>query len=161
KANSIRPGLPSRLDDILAGPLARRPIDRPGRPAIVLRQLIELSYESSIMATALDVSEAVASVLPAKRISGPGQHLDDVIKKQLGAAERERSVARRTAVTDGKPPSTSTLERGEHSTGMIRRIGVDGLSRLDEIEIDPTAVAAPRAKRNSESGGVQALPQDS
>ncbi|HEY5920340.1 MAG TPA: serine/threonine-protein kinase [Kofleriaceae bacterium] len=163
KAVSIRPGLPSRLDDILAGPLARKPIDRPTRPATVLRQLIELSYESSIMATALDVSEAVASVLPAKRISGPGQHLDDVIRKQLGAAERERSVARRTAVTDGKPASTATLERGEHSTGMIRRIGVDGLSRLDEIEaeVDPTAVAAPRAKRASESGGVKALSQDS
>src|SRR5262245_3942401 len=165
RANSIRPGLPSRLDEILAGPLARKPIDRPGRPAIVLRQLIELSYESSIMATALDVSEAVASVLPAKRISGPGQHLDEVIRKQLGAAERERSVARRTAVTDGKPPATEQHDRIDHSTGMIRRIGIDGLSRLEEIEpeaeVDPTAVAAPRAKRNSESGGVKALSQDS
>src|SRR5687768_16554027 len=93
KTSSIRPGLPSRLDDILAGPLARKPIDRPARPAVLLRQLIELSYESSIMATALDVAEAVASVLPAKRISGPGHQLDDVIRKQLGAADRERSVA--------------------------------------------------------------------
>jgi serine/threonine protein kinase len=160
KTSSIRPGLPSRLDEILAGPLARKPIDRPTRPATVLRQLIELSYESSIMATALDVSEAVASVLPAKRISGPGQQLDEVIRKQLGAAERERSVARRTAVTDGKPPSTETMDRLDHSTGMIRRIGQDGLSRLEEIEVDPTAVAAPRAKRLSESGALQALPQD-
>jgi serine/threonine protein kinase len=158
KSTAIRPNLPSRLDEILAGPLSRKPIDRPGRPAIVLRQLIELSYESSIMATALDVSECVASVVPPKRISGPGQHLDDVIRKQLGAAERERSVARRTAVTDGKPASTSTLERGEHSTGMIRRIGTDGLSQL---EVDPTAVAAPRAKRQSESGAVKALSGDS
>jgi serine/threonine protein kinase len=161
KTSSIRPGLPSRLDDILAGPLARKPIDRPTRPATVLRQLIELSYESSIMATALDVSEAVASVLPAKRIEGPGQHLDDVIRKQLGAAERERSVARRTAVTDGKPPSTETMDRLDHSTGMIRRIGLDGLSQLEEIEVDPTAVAAPRAKRLSESGAQAALPQQS
>jgi serine/threonine protein kinase len=160
KTSSIRPGLPSRLDEILAGPLARKPIDRPTRPATVLRQLIELSYESSIMATALDVSEAVASVLPAKRISGPGQQLDEVIRKQLGAAERERSVARRTAVTDGKPPSTETMDRLDHSTGMIRRVGLDGLSRLEEIEVDPTAVAAPRAKRLSESGALQALPQD-
>src|SRR6185503_17233006 len=119
KANSIRPGLPSRLDDILAGPLARRPIDRPGRPAIVLRQLIELSYESSIMATALDVAEAVASVLPAKRISGSGQQLDDVIRKQLGQADK--SVARRTAVTDGKPPSTQTMEKEKTSTGLFRK----------------------------------------
>jgi serine/threonine protein kinase len=159
KTSSLRPGLPSRLDEILAGPLARKPIDRPSRPAVVLRQLIELSYESSIMATALDVAEAVASVLPAKRISGPGQQLDEVIRKQLGAAERERSVARRTAVTDGKPPSTQTMDRLDHSTGMIRKIGLDGLSHLEEI--DPTAVAGPRAKRASESGSVKAISPDS
>jgi hypothetical protein len=148
KANSIRPGLPNRLDEILAGPLARKPIDRPGRPAIVLRQLIELSYESSIMATALDVAEAVAAVLPAKRHSGTGQQLDDVIRKQLGAAQ-DKSVARRTAVTDGKPPSTATMDREKTSTGLFRKVGKDGISRLEEVE---TAVAAPRARRASESG---------
>ena len=144
KASSLRPGLPSRLDEILAGPLARKPIDRPPRPATVLRSLIELSYESSIMATALDVAEAVASVLPARRIEGPGQQLDDVIRKQLGQAQAEKSVARRTAVTDGKPPSTSTLARGEHSTGLFRKIGADGLSTLEEMDVDPTGVAPPR-----------------
>ena len=138
RASAIRSGLPSRLDEILAGPLARKPIDRPHRPTVVLRSLIELSYESSIMATALDVAEAVASVLPPPRASGPGAQLDDVIRKQLGQAEK--SVARRTAVTDGKPPSTETLDRehGEHSTGLFRKIGDDGVSRLEEI--DPTEV---------------------
>jgi serine/threonine protein kinase len=144
RASSVRPGLPSRLDEILAGPLARKPIDRPMRPATVLRSLIELSYESSIMATALDVAEAVASVLPAKRIDGPGQQLDDVIRKQLGQAQAEKSVARRTAVTDGKPPSTATVGRSEHSTGLFRKIGADGLSTLEEMDIDPTSVAPPR-----------------
>jgi serine/threonine protein kinase len=148
KASSLRPGLPSRLDEILAGPLSRKPIDRPSRPATVLRSLIELSYESSIMATALDVAECVATVLPAKRASGPGQHLDDVIRKQLGS-QQDKSVARRTAVTDGKPPSTATIERGEVSTGMFRKIDMDGISRLEEVD-NPTAVAAPRARRASE-----------
>ncbi|MDB4959951.1 MAG: serine/threonine protein kinase [Myxococcales bacterium] len=155
KASSLRPSLPSRLDEILAGPLSRKPIDRPVRPAIVLRQLIELSYESSIMATALDVAECVASVLPAKRISGSGQQLDDVIRKQLGQAEK--SVARRTAVTNNKPPSTATVERGEVSTGMFRKIDMDGISRLEEVADladNPTAVAAPRARRNSEQQEV-------
>jgi serine/threonine protein kinase len=153
KAHALRPGLPSRLDDILAPLLARKPIDRPSRPATVLRQLIELSYESSIMATALDVAEAVAAVLPPKRPSGSiGQQLDDVIRKQLGNAEK--SVARRTAVTDGKPPPT--IEE-KTSTGLFRKIGKDGLSQLEEV--DPTAVAAPRAKRLSESGGMPAIRQ--
>ncbi|CAN5705958.1 hypothetical protein BH11MYX1_BH11MYX1_45340 [soil metagenome] len=89
--------------------------------------------------------EAVASVLPAKRISGAGQQLDDVIRKQLGQAQAEPSVARRTAVTENKPASTSTLERGahgEHSTGLYRKIGEDGVSQL--IDVEPTGVAPAR-----------------
>ncbi len=151
KLSSLRPGLPSRLDEVLGVALSRKPIDRPTRPASVLRSLIELSYESSIMATALDVAEAVASVMPARRQSGRGA-IDDVIRKQMN----DQSVARQTAVTDGKPPSTETAERkGEHSTGLFRRIDGDGLSRL---EVEPTAVAAPRARRNSDQG--YAMPGD-
>ncbi len=146
KMAALRPGLPSRLDEVLAGALARKPIDRPMRPAAVLRSLIELSYESSIMATALDVAEAVASVVPARRQSGRGA-LDDVIRKQLS----DQSIARQTAVTDGKPPSTETVERkGEHSTGLFRKVDRDGMARLEEVEIDPTAIAGPRARRTSE-----------
>ncbi len=137
-----RSGIPSRLDDVIGAALSRKPIDRPARPAIVLRQLIELSYESSIMATALDVADALATVIPAKRTSGHAA-LDDVIRKQLN----EPTAARRTAVTNNKPPTTQTNERGEVSTGLFRKIDTDGLAVL---EIDDTAVAAPRAKRLSE-----------
>src|ERR1041384_6301834 len=144
--NAIGPGLPSRLDDVLGRALARKPIDRPSRPASILRSLIELSYESSIMATALDVAaaratgvpppraaapgarlrslielsyessimataldvaEALATVLPAQRQPGRGA-LDDVIRRQLA----DQSVARLTAVTDGKTPSTE-VDDGE------------------------------------------------
>jgi serine/threonine-protein kinase len=127
KMNAIRPGLPSRLDDVLGLALARKPIDRPGRPASILRSLIELSYESSIMATALDVAEAVATVLPTKRQSGRGA-LDDVIRRQLA----DQSVARLTAVTDGKPPATDVVETEPTSTGLFRKTDSDGLSRLEE-----------------------------
>jgi hypothetical protein len=145
----LRPNIPSRLDDVLAGALARKPIDRPTRPAQVLRGLIELSYESSIMATALDVAEALATVIPAKRLSGHGA-LDDVIRKQL----QDKSVARRTAVTDGKPPPTE-LPPGEVSTGLFRKVDIDGMSRLEEVEVGAevevnTRVAAPRARRASD-----------
>lgn len=138
----IRPNLPSRLDEVLAIALSRKPIDRPSRPAQVLRGLIELSYESSIMATALDVAEALATVIPAKRIEGHGA-LDDVIRKQLV----ESSVARKTAVTDGKPAPTE-LPPGEVSTGLFRKIDLDGMSRLEEVDAN-TKVAAPRARRTS------------
>jgi hypothetical protein len=68
------------------------------------------------------------------------------------------TAARRTAVTDGKPPSTQTLEKnaaakGEVSTGLFRKIDVDGLSRLEEVDV-ATRVAAPRARRQSSQGEV-------
>jgi serine/threonine protein kinase len=151
RASSLRPGLPSRLDEILAGPLARKPIDRPNRPAVVLRSLIELSYESSIMATAMDVADAIAAIIPPPRKSGPGAQLDDVIRKQLGE-KQEKSVARRTAVTSNKPTETAVDPGG--STGLFRKLDIDGVSRLEEVsveaEVDPTAIRSPRARRNSE-----------
>jgi serine/threonine protein kinase len=145
RMTAIRPNLPSRLDELLASPLARKPIDRPTRPAQVLRGLIELSYESSIMATALDVAEALATVVPAKRLSGQGA-LDALILKELA----EQSVARRTAITHGKPPPTE-LPAGEVSTGLFRKVDMDGLSRLEEVEVG-TQAAAPRARRASPHG---------
>ncbi|HEX3764170.1 MAG TPA: serine/threonine-protein kinase [Kofleriaceae bacterium] len=140
RMTSIRPGLPSRLDDVLGIALARKTIDRPTRPAAILRSLIELSYESSIMATALDVAEAVASVLPVKRQGGRGA-LDDVIRRQLA----DQSVARRTAVTDGKPPSTDPAAPEPTSTGLFRKTDSDGLSRLEEAEAAEAAEAANAA----------------
>jgi serine/threonine protein kinase len=157
RASTLRPGLPSRLDEILAGPLARKPIDRPNRPAVVLRALIELSYESSIMATAMDVADAIATLIPPARKSGPGAQLDDVIRKQLGDRQ-EKSIARRTAVTANKPTETATATLAEPeatSTGLFRKLDVDGVSRLEEV--DPTAVGSPRARRASEQ---QTLPED-
>ena len=104
KASAMRTGLPARLDEILAGPLSRRPNDRPARPAVILRALIELSYESSIVATSLDLAETVGLALPPP--VGSRSAIDDVIRQQMSA--NESSVARQTAVTDGKPSATAT-----------------------------------------------------
>ncbi|MGN6109570.1 MAG: serine/threonine-protein kinase [Kofleriaceae bacterium] len=151
RMSALRPGLPSRLDEVLAGPLARKPIDRPTRPATVLRSLIELSSASSIRPPALDGGEALTTGTPAKRAPGRGA-LDDVIRKQLA----DQSVARQTAVTSNRPPSTETKGgNGEVSTGLFRKIDIDGLSRLEEVEAH-TRVASGRGKRaatGSEPGG--------
>jgi len=128
RMSALRPGLPSRLDEVLALALARKPIDRPMRPASILRSLIELSYESSIMATALDVAEALATVLPAKQHGGRAA-LDDVIRRQLA----EQSIARRTAITNGKPPATETVDLEPTATGLFRKLGSDGLSLLEQV----------------------------
>jgi serine/threonine protein kinase len=143
RMTALRPNIPSRLDELLAGPLARKPIDRPTRPAQMLRGLIELSYESSIMATALDVAEALSTVIPAKRLSGQGA-LDALIRKELA----DQSVARQTAVTHNRPGPTE-VGSTEGSTGLLRKVDNDGLSRLEEVDVDPDAAEPPRPRRTS------------
>jgi serine/threonine protein kinase len=156
RMSALRSGMPSRLDDVLALALARKPIDRPSRPASILRSLIELSYESSIMATALDVAEALATVIPAQRQSGRGA-LDDVIRRQL----LDQSVARLTAVTDAKPPSTEIAEVEPTSTGLYRKRDKDGLSRLeqagslDEVDGATAGSLGPDAAKGLPGGTVQ------
>jgi serine/threonine protein kinase len=159
RMSAMRAGLPSRLDDVLAVALARKPIDRPIRPASILRSLIELSYESSIMATALDVAEALATVIPAKRQSGRGA-LDDVIRRQLA----DQSIARRTAVTDGKPPATETAEVDPTSTGLFHKLDSDGISRLEELEglaeLEELAAASEAARGTPAGAAYRDEPKD-
>jgi serine/threonine protein kinase len=150
RMTAIRPGLPSRLDEVLGAALARKPIDRPSRPAVVLRSLIELSYESSIMATALDVAESLASVAPPARRLGRGA-LDDVIRRQLADSSIDPWIARRT-ITDGKLPPPAAVETDPTSTGLFHRVDPDGLSRLTEL--DGGARAAQREPPSKDASTI-------
>jgi serine/threonine protein kinase len=101
KASAVRPGLPARLDTILLSALSRRPTQRPPRAAVLQRALTELSYESSIVATALDVAEAVNGV--AEKSASSRTSLDDIIRKQLGGpGSPDQTVSRNTAVDAGR-----------------------------------------------------------
>ncbi|HTM21576.1 MAG TPA: serine/threonine-protein kinase, partial [Kofleriaceae bacterium] len=99
KASERRAGLPPRLDELLARCLAREPEQRPGKPGEIVRALTEISYESSIVATALDVAELTRSALEemtgehALRSSSsgggpataaPAAGIDELIRRQLG-----------------------------------------------------------------------------
>ena len=116
-----RPGLPPRLDAVLREALARDPAMRPARAAEMQRALVEISYESNILVTPLEVAAAVAEVLEpdepdepdeldeARRSRAPQVRpaavqpmaLDDLIRQQLGAGP---VTERRTAVgTDAAP----------------------------------------------------------
>ena len=81
RPSQVRPGLPPRLDDILHHALARLPEHRPTRPAVMLRALTELTYESSIISTALDVAEVVSDALDTA--TPTGKRLDAIIRAQL------------------------------------------------------------------------------
>ena len=105
RPSEVRPGLPPRLDGILHAALARSRDERPARPAVMLRALTELTYESSIVSTALDVSELVSDTVDST--TPTGKRLDAIIRAQLvGLAESTR--ARRTA---GAEIKTAGVER--------------------------------------------------
>jgi tRNA A-37 threonylcarbamoyl transferase component Bud32 len=98
-----RADLPPRLDAVLRRALARDPAERPARAADLQRTLTEISYESSIMCTAMEVADAVVAVLtPSELASGERGAaplvIDDVIRQHLGveAADAGRRTAAHT-----------------------------------------------------------------
>jgi tRNA A-37 threonylcarbamoyl transferase component Bud32 len=135
RASEARPGLPPRLDEVLAQALERDPERRPARAAEVLRALIEISYESSIVASALDVADAVAVAIGDEGTSGAGQAaIDSLIRAQLGAAADPQ---RQTAVGAAEPPTGS----------LVRVVDADGVTHLEPERA--TVAAAPSALRRS------------
>jgi hypothetical protein len=152
RPSQMRPGLPARLDDILHAALARRPEDRPARAALIQRQLTELSYESSIVATALDVAEAVGAVIDLR--APAGRHsLDDMIRRQIAGALGGIPVGDRA--TDVGEVSRHTAQVTDpDGSGLLQKIDETGratmLSSVDEHGItnliDETTIAAvPKA----------------
>jgi tRNA A-37 threonylcarbamoyl transferase component Bud32 len=155
KASEVRRGLPARLDEILHQALARRPGDRPTRPAVMLRALTELTYESSIVTTALDVAEAVAYVVD---LSTPtGKRLDDIIRAQL-ANMAEPSVGRRTALGERRTAADESAAEvrdmpASIAAGSDRRTA-EGSVPAEDVRVERdgerlTAVTIMRRKRKT------------
>ena len=162
-ASAKRPGLPARLDEILASALQHAPNDRPARAAVMLRALTELSYESSIVATPLDVSESVQLVLEPGAAPKAGS-LDDIIRKQLfvpvgegaGADTAGLTKEKRKTAVNTRPGmaagSTGTGATADATGVFMHTVDADGVSRLDGDVGDgeaTTMAGQPRARRTT------------
>ncbi len=164
KASERRAGLPARLDELLCQALERVPARRP-EAGELLRGLVDVSYGSSIVASALDVKAAVSEALAAPAADASGatpvsRGLDDLIRAQLGTgdgAAAEEDESRRTAVAP--PPAdafavTAPADKKsdkDPDANTFVRLGVDeqGATRW---EVDhETVAAAPRAMRSGRS----------
>ncbi len=185
-ASEQRAGLPPRLDEVLWRALARAPGKRPLRAAEMQRELTEISYESSIVATDLDVAEALAQVGERQEAqqgpSAPASGLDDLIRQQLGDSG---DVARHTAVGDAlrvapipaaraepiaRPSSEPELldrrtepAQGDQSASFVKvGLGEDGITmwELDSVETEQTIAAGPSALKGKRSGSVGAMIHD-
>jgi tRNA A-37 threonylcarbamoyl transferase component Bud32 len=148
RAAEVRPDLPPRVDEILARVLERDPAARPGASEI-LRELLELSYESTIVASPLGVAEAVEEIVgkAGRDESGDRMDLDGLIRAQLEDNQGRATTVRKTAVGG---PDEELREATGHS--VVKRVDSDGITVL---ELDNTAAAAPaamgRGRRASEA----------
>jgi serine/threonine protein kinase len=115
RPSEIRRDLPKRIDDILLPALSRDPARRPTRAAILQRSITELSYESSIVATALDVADAVALALDLQAPpSASGKHsLDLLLRQQIAENLGKGGTAdgRRTALTTNQHSTAITASK--------------------------------------------------
>lgn len=178
KVSERRDGLPPRLDEVLAKALARDPKQRPAKAAEMLRALTEISYESSLVVTALDVAEAVAEVMvekkqPATVTSAAPLGIDDLIRQQLGdgatpaqAPATVRRTAVGTEVGDSPDPGLTTTDEAPDEptkTATVVKKGVDphGLTVWEfdtpgSVDED-TIAAVPSAIRDGRRSGESAI----
>ncbi len=127
-ASSRRDDLPKRVDEILSRALERDPAKRPSA-STMLRELLEISYESSIVASPLGVSDAVTEALKQVCREQPTAHLD------LNALIRDQ-------IADGGQTTT------------VRKTSIDGDS---ELGFEPTQTAQTIVHRAVGGDGVTVL----
>jgi len=169
RLSELRPGIPEAVDDVLAVALNRDVDKRTASGADMLRALTEASYKSSIVATSIDVADAVAAALESG-ISGtsvkPQAGMDALIREQLQqakAASAFRPTERRTAVVEPGESEEDARNAESLADTQLQPVGDDGgtmvRSGVDERGVTvwrldrETVAAIPSAKRNAEKDG--------
>jgi tRNA A-37 threonylcarbamoyl transferase component Bud32 len=140
-ASSRRASLPPALDEVLARALERDPARRYQQASELLRALLEVSYSHTVVATAMDVADAVRRWFPPAEGAPPGAgDTDAFIRAELaGVAD--------LGLTNG-----STSASGP-------RVTVRGSTPPMPAEAPVGAAApAPEAMHAVESGKTVALP---
>ncbi len=160
KLSEICEGIPVAVDDVLARMFERDPAKRVITGAEVMRGLIEASYTSTIVATALDVEEAVRWACESietrsdeKTENTPGGAFDEMIRAQLAGAGRETEVARKTAVSsdDVGLANTQLQTLPDVDAGTMIKAGVDaGGVTIWKLERE-TVAATPQSIRGNTS----------
>lgn len=136
--SALRPGLPPALDGVLGRALERDPTKRYPQAVALLRALTEISYQSTLVATASDVASVVEeafapSASAREEAKAPSSELiDDIIRSELlgaeGGGESEQDV--RVTVKAG-PPTVFRPSEPEGTGGAVlvrREVGDDGIT---------------------------------
>jgi tRNA A-37 threonylcarbamoyl transferase component Bud32 len=139
-ASSRRASLPPALDGVLAKALERDPARRYQQASELLRALLEVSYSHTLVATAMDVADAVGRWFPPVAVDAPpgGIDADALIRADLGLGSASSNGTSGPRVTErGATPAMAS------TTAMASR---------------PADAAAPAPTPLVESGKTVALP---
>jgi tRNA A-37 threonylcarbamoyl transferase component Bud32 len=167
KVSELREQLPKRLDELLARMLQRDIGERPARAAEIQRALTEVSYESSIVASALDVADTVEAVIGQKQTeqvsAGGGKRgIDDLIKQQIGGGGVVGGVEKIAIEPTQLDPDRHTEQANMQHTQTFVRKGVDADgSTMWELAGTQTIAAVPSAIRGERSAGARATGESS
>ena len=130
--SSLRSQLPTGLDEPLLSLLERDPKKRPAA-ADVLAALVEVSYESTVQATAASLAGELESLLPDRSETGRDDSsanlIDDIINSEL--AHSDGSGAENTRVTMASTSVGAEVAEVGDSTGMTfikTSHGAEGIS---------------------------------
>ncbi len=177
KLAELRVGVPDAVDEVLAMMLKRDVAKRSAGGITVMKALTEASYKSSIVATALDVADAVSEALKGKEedaqasagasVASPSTAnggLDDLIREQLASNLGPGKIERKTAVrsegveyANTQLPAAVPLDLDGNTVdgGTMVKSGVDDngvtLWRLE----NQTIAAAPNALRSAEESSAE------
>jgi tRNA A-37 threonylcarbamoyl transferase component Bud32 len=104
--SSRRASLPPALDEVLGKALARDPARRHQHASELLRALVDVSYTHTVVATGMDVADAIARWFPPAAEATDAVDADALIREGLGLGATEASGPRRTE--HGSTPARAT-----------------------------------------------------
>lgn len=104
--SSRRSSLPPALDEVLGKALARDPARRHQHASELLRALVDVSYTHTVVATGMDVADAIARWFPPVAEAAGAVDADALIREGLGLGATEASGPRRTE--HGSTPARAT-----------------------------------------------------
>jgi tRNA A-37 threonylcarbamoyl transferase component Bud32 len=108
--SSRRASLPPALDEVLGRALARDPAARYPQASDLLRALLEVSYSHTVVATAMDVADAVGRWFPAEppRAEPGAIDADALIRADLGLTSGGSTSAPRVTERGATPAMSAT-----------------------------------------------------
>ncbi len=150
RASATRPELPDGVDELLLAMLERSPTLRASSASNLLNELVDISYQRSLQATAMSLADAIGAYMPPSRDLGTADPpvaarlIDDILHSEVGGSAGGTT---RVTLEDARVPEFRTEDLG---TGALTFVGQGkGKDGITEWTLEQTAVFVPEDEESS------------